>query len=144
VILHVEADVIEDAMAGRGLGGNAGPIAFAGLWETWSGPNGEELDTACIVTTAANRLLAPIHDRMPVVIAPEAFDLWLDCKKVDAATAAALIAPAPANLFEAYEISTAVNRAANDSPALIAPLGPQPTPAAKPKTIKDDGQSSLF
>ena len=142
-----------------------GPIAFAGLWETWMGPNGEEVETACILTTAANRGLAPIHDRMPVVIAPEAFDLWLDCAKVDAATAAALIAPAPEDLFEAYEISTAVNRAANDSPDLIAPLGAAapaapstPPPAvegkggsaptatarrtAKPK--KDDGQMSLL
>jgi putative SOS response-associated peptidase YedK len=124
------------------------PVAFAGLWETWSGPNGEEIDTACIITTAANRLLAPIHDRMPVVIAPEAFDLWLDCAKVDAETAAALIVPAAESLFEVYEISTAVNRTANDSAALIAPLGAQPAaaaaPAAKRKTIKDDGQTSLF
>jgi putative SOS response-associated peptidase YedK len=123
------------------------PVGFAGLWETWMGPNGEELDTACIVTTTANRLLAPIHDRMPVVIAPEAFDLWLDCAKVDAETAAALIVPAPENLFEAYEISTAVNRTANDSPAVLAPLGSQPSPAApmvaKAKK-KDDRQGSLF
>jgi putative SOS response-associated peptidase YedK len=113
-----------------------GPIAFAGLWETWMGPNGEEVETACILTTAANRLLAPIHDRMPVVIAPEAFDLWLNCAEVDATTAAALIAPAPEDLFEAYEISTAVNRAANDSPDLT------PRRATKPK--KDDGQMSLL
>jgi putative SOS response-associated peptidase YedK len=127
---------------------NRQPVAFAGLWETWTGPNGEEVDTACIVTTAANRLLTPIHDRMPVVIAQEAFDLWLDCARVDAEIAAALIAPAPEGLFEAYEISTAVNRTANDS-AVIAPLGSQPAPAAaapqavKPKK-KDDGQASLF
>lgn len=130
------------------------PIAFAGLWETWMGPNGEEVDTACIVTTGANRLLAPIHDRMPAVIAPEAFDLWLDAANVDAETAAALIAPAPETLFEAYEISTAVNRTANDGPALILPVGPQAAPPAAPpprqaprrvaKPKKDDGQSSLL
>jgi putative SOS response-associated peptidase YedK len=124
------------------------------------GPNGEEVDTACIVTTVANRTLAPIHDRMPVVIAPAAFDLWLDGANVDAATAAALIAPAPESLFEAHAISTAVNRTANDSPALIEPLPPDvmgdepaaaPVPAraaarppvkAKPK--KNDGQASLL
>ena len=54
-----------------------GPIAFAGLWESWMGPNGEEMETAAIVTTAANREL--LHERMPVIVPPEAFDLWLDC-----------------------------------------------------------------
>ncbi len=68
-----------------------GLVAFAGLWEPWMGPNGEELDTACIVTTAANRTLGSLHDRMPAVIPPEAFDLWLDCANVDAETAAALL-----------------------------------------------------
>ena len=94
------------------------PLAFAGLWETWTGPNGEELETAAIVTTRANRTLAPIHDRMPVIVPPEAFDLWLDGAEVDATTAAALIAPAPDDLLEAYEISTAVNRTANDNPTI--------------------------
>jgi len=55
-----------------------------------------------------------------------AFDLWLDCAKVDAETAAALIVPAPVSLFEVYEISTAINRAASDYPALIEPLEAQP------------------
>src|SRR5213080_3315784 len=53
-----------------------GPMAFAGLWESWMGPNGEELETAAIVTTGANGEIAHIHDRMPVIVAPEAFDLW--------------------------------------------------------------------
>ena len=104
---------------------HGGPIAFAGLWEVWMGPNGEEVETACIVTTEANRLLAPIHDRMPAVIAPTAFALWLDAANVDADAAATLIAPAPDSLFEAYEVSTAVNRAVNDFPALIAPAEPR-------------------
>ena len=99
-----------------------GPIAFAGLWETWSGPDGEEIDTVCIITTTANRMLAPIHDRMPVIVPPEAFDIWLDCDRVDPMTAAALITPAPEHLLEAYEVSLAVNRAANDSPLLIEPV----------------------
>jgi putative SOS response-associated peptidase YedK len=131
-----------------------GPVAFAGLWEAWMGPNGEEVETACIVTTDANRTLGAIHDRMPAVIAPEAFDLWLDAARVDAETAAALIAPAPESLFTAYEVSTVVNRAANDSAALITPVtpaeaaqpeapdGPKARAPAKPR--KDDGQTSLF
>jgi len=130
-----------------------GLMAFAGLWEAWSGPNGEEMETAAIVTTAANRSLRPIHDRMPVIVPQDAFDLWLNCREVDATTAAALIAPAPDDLLEVFEVSTAVNRTANDSPALIDPLvgaaaaePPRPETAkraAKAKT-KDDGQASLF
>ena len=67
------------------------PLALAGLWETWTGPNGEELETAAIVTTRANRTLADIHERMPVIVPLEAFNLWLDCANIDPQTAAALI-----------------------------------------------------
>ena len=80
--------------AKRDADGDAPPLAFAGLYETWTGPNGEELDTAAIVTTAANRTLAALHDRMPVFVPPDAFDLWLDCANVEADVAAALIRPA--------------------------------------------------
>ncbi len=128
-----------------------GPMAFAGLWETWTGPNGEEMETAAIVTTTANRQLAPIHDRMPVIVPPEAFDFWLDCAKVDAETAAALIAPAREGLLEVYPVSTAVNRTAHDALALIEPVPKQPlkppvvaAPKEKLKAKKDDGQFSLF
>ena len=128
------------------------PLAFAGLWETWQGPNGEELETAAIVTTAANRTLKPIHERMPVIVPREAFNLWLNCTDVDAKTAEALIAPAPEGLLEAYEISTAVNRTANDNPKLLEPVGaapPEPaTPAAPRPRVKrakkDSGQGALF
>jgi putative SOS response-associated peptidase YedK len=128
------------------------PLAFAGLWETWTGPNGEELETAAIVTTTANRTLKPIHERMPVIVPPDGFDLWLDAANVDATTAAALIAPAPEGLLEAYEISTAVNRTANDNPKLLEPVAagqsaPEPAapkPAAKRRVKKDDGQTSLL
>ena len=126
------------------------PIAFAGLWETWMGPNGEEMETAAIVTTTANRMLAAIHERMPVIVTPYAFDFWLD-GKVDGETAAALIAPAREDLLEAYEVSPAVNRVTNDSADLIAPASAAAAPAAPPagkrKTAakaRDDGQASLF
>ena len=127
------------------------PMAFAGLWESWTGPNGEEQETAAIVTTTASRSIAHIHDRMPVIVPPEAFDFWLD-PQVDGETAAAVIAPAPDALIEAYQVSSAVNRTANDFPALLAPLtAPEAVdPAEKPKRVKkekpkvDDGQASLF
>jgi putative SOS response-associated peptidase YedK len=127
-----------------------GLVAFAGVWEPWIGPNGEEMETACIITTAANRTLGALHDRMPVVIPPQAFDLWLDCANVDAQTASALLVPAPEDTFAAHEVSVAVNRAANDSAALIEPVvpGAEEPPPAKPapkaKARKDDGQASLF
>jgi len=100
------------------------PIAFAGLWEVWIGPNGEELETAAIVTTEASRTLHHVHHRMPVVVPPEALDLWLDCANVDARTAVSLLVPAPEDFFTAHEISTAVNRVANDSPELLTPVDP--------------------
>jgi putative SOS response-associated peptidase YedK len=132
------------------------PLAFAGLWETWTGPNGEELDTAVIVTTTANRTLAHIHERMPVFVPREAFDLWLDCANVEANVAAALIRPAADGLLEAYEISSAVNRVANDSAALVAPVSVAGASVAQPsanasgqkakpqKAKKPDDQASLF
>jgi putative SOS response-associated peptidase YedK len=143
-----------------------GPLAFAGLWESWMGPNGEEMETAAIVTTRANRTLSAIHDRMPVIVPPEGFDLWLDCAKVDATTAAALIAPAREGLLEIYEVSPAVNRTANDSAKLIEPVAnearvqsppahapaaprktgrpPQPADSKRTRRKKDDEQGALF
>lgn len=127
------------------------PLAFAGLWETWTGPNGEEMETAAIVTTRANRTLAGIHERMPVVVPPEAFNMWLDCANVDDKTAASLIAPASDDLLEAYEVSTAVNRTANDDPKLIErdfePVEAQPATRVRQqakRAKKDDGQGVLF
>ena len=129
------------------------PLAFAGLWETWTGPNGEELETATIVTTRANRMLAEIHDRMPVIVPPDAFDLWLDCANVDAKTAAVLIAPAPEDLLEAYEVSLDVNRTANDNaklierysaPAQAEPMQNQRRREPSKRARKDDGQGVLF
>jgi len=133
------------------------PFAFAGLCETWTGPNGEEIDTAAIVTTTANRTLSAIHDRMPVILPDQAFELWLDCAKVDAPTATAFLVPARDDVLEAYQVSPAVNRVANDTAALIAPHVEQtnepaaaaapnaPAAEAKPKaTKKSPDQLSLL
>jgi putative SOS response-associated peptidase YedK len=120
-----------------------GPMAFAGLWETWTGPEGEELESAAILTTAANRTLSALHERMPAVVAADAFDFWLDSARVDAATAAALIAPAPDALFEFHEVSPAVNRVANDSPDLIARLArPRRRESRAPRAPPDREQAT--
>jgi putative SOS response-associated peptidase YedK len=127
------------------------PMALAGLWETWTGPNGEEMETAVIVTTQANCMLSALHDRMPVIVPPAAFDFWLDCSNVDALTAAALFTPTPENSLQVHEVSAAVNKVANDTPELIEPVTntvPEPVaPAAsqpKRRAKADDGQASLF
>lgn len=129
------------------------PFAFAGLWETWCGPNGEEMETAAILTTQANRTLAAIHERMPVMLSPDAFEMWLDCSRVDAETACALLAPIPDRLIECYPVSAAVNKVANDDASLIEPAAAEPAPpvdtppraiAPREPVAKDSGQGSLF
>jgi putative SOS response-associated peptidase YedK len=138
--------------AKRQADGETPPLAFAGLWETWTGPNGEELDTAAIITTTANRTLSALHHRMPVFVPKEAFDLWLDCANVEAEVAATLISPADEDLLDAREVGTAVNRVANDSAALIAPYSEaverQTSPSVKQEKQKKpkapDDQASLF
>ena len=100
-----------------------GAIAFAGLWETWADrETGGEINSGTIITTSANRVVAPIHDRMPVVIGRDDFEQWLTG---DPAEAAALLKPAPDDLFEAVAVSSRVNSAANDDPGLIAPAEPK-------------------
>jgi putative SOS response-associated peptidase YedK len=97
------------------------PFAFAGLWETWTDRDGGEIETAAIVTCAANKTLAPVHERMPVIVPPEQYDAWLDSDKIEAKPAAALLGPAPGDFLEAYEISTRVNSVKNDSAENLDP-----------------------
>lgn len=126
-----------------------GPIGFAGLWETWTGPNGEELETAAIVTTAANREMAAVHHRAPVIVPREQFELWLS-GEAETERAAELIKPAPDGSMEVYEVSPAVNKVANDTPDLVEPYTAAPETAppqrasARRKRAADSGQGSLF
>lgn len=98
------------------------PFAFAGLWERWKAPDGEEVTTCTIVTTEANAFLKPIHHRMPVILHKEEERTWLDRTIEDRRLLEPLFTPYPADALEAYEVSTAVNSARNDDPACIAPL----------------------
>ncbi len=96
--------------------------------------------------------LSALHDRMPVTVPPQAFDLWLDCSNVDARTAEALIAPAPDDQFEFWPVSTQVNRIANNHAALLQPADIDREKAEEPvqasATIRakkaDEAQGSLF
>jgi putative SOS response-associated peptidase YedK len=95
------------------------PFAFAGLWERWRQPDGEIVRSCSIVTCPANALVAPVHDRMPVILDPGDYERWLDPGATDGRT---LLQPCPADWLEAYEVSPRVNSPANDDPDCIAPL----------------------
>lgn len=98
------------------------PFAFAGLWERWRAPDAPPLYSCVILTTAANALLAPVHDRMPVILPRTAYAEWLDPRPRPATELAALLAPFPADLMEVYEVSTLVNKPENDGPQCIEPV----------------------
>lgn len=89
-----------------------GLFAFAGLWERWMGADGSELESAAIITTAANRAIAAVHDRMPVVIPPERHAIWLDSDNVPAGEAAGLLVPAPEDFFLAEPVEIRRNASA--------------------------------
>ena len=99
------------------------PFAFAGLWETWRNPQGETVRSCAIITTQANGLVQPIHDRMPVILPRELESFWLDQAVADPALLAEALAPFPAEGMAAYEVSALVNKPANDGPEVTAPLG---------------------
>lgn len=132
------------------------PIGLAGLAETWIGPNGEELDTVAIVTAAASADLSVLHHRVPVTIHASDFERWLDCSDDSAESVMALMTAPDEGEFAWHEISTRVNRVANDDAQLILPITAEqrapeePKPAKKPGPRKvavgseDEGQGSLF
>ena len=97
-------------------------IAFAGLYERWRDSAGDEIDTVAILTCPANRIIAPLHDRMPVVLAHQDFDSWLDVKGTAPEPALALLQPAPDDLFEAIEMHPKINDSKRDEPGIQEPL----------------------
>jgi len=96
-----------------------GVLAFAALWEHWQGADGAEIESAAILTTRANATLSPLHDRMPVILDPDEFDAWLDCKRLSPADVAELMAPADDALLEAVELDPRINNPRNDGPELL-------------------------
>jgi putative SOS response-associated peptidase YedK len=98
------------------------PMGLAGLWETWAGADGSEVDTACILTTEANGATVAVHDRMPAIVAPQDFADWLDSDRVTAPEAAALLKPAPDDALDFFEIGPEINKATSIGAALQAPL----------------------
>jgi putative SOS response-associated peptidase YedK len=119
-----------------------GPLALAGLWATWRDPDGhkeqgdgtagagdepgrgtdEELWTCTILTTTANQLMGSVHQRMPVILPPEAWDAWLDADNHDVEQLAALLRPAPEELLVLWPVDSSVGNIRNNRPELLRPL----------------------
>lgn len=99
-----------------------GPFAVAGLWEHWSGSGGEEIHSCTLLTTAANAAVAPIHDRMPLIVEPRAYDRWMDTE-VGADDLAALCRSPERLRIELQPVDRRVNSVRNDDPELIVAVG---------------------
>jgi putative SOS response-associated peptidase YedK len=130
------------------------PLGFAAVFETWIGPNGEELDTVAIVTAAASEDLATLHDRVPVTISPRDFERWLDIRGDEVDAILSLMTAPRIGEFAWHPVSTRVNHVANDDEQLLLPISAEEMEAEAPKPKKvarrlaagstDDGQGSLF
>ncbi|MGA7802125.1 MAG: SOS response-associated peptidase [Gammaproteobacteria bacterium] len=99
------------------------PFAIAGLWEHWRSTDGEVIESVTLVTTATNALLAPLHDRMPVLLAPETCAAWLAPQTQDPQRLAALLRPYPADAMAAHPVSLRVNNTPEDDAGLIEAAG---------------------
>lgn len=98
------------------------PFAFAGLWAAWRTPEDTWLRSCTIVTSAANEVLEPIHDRMPVILPPEAWPVWLGETDAPAEELLATLVPYPAERMRVYPIGPAVGNVRNDEPGVLEPL----------------------
>lgn len=94
-------------------------MTFAGLWESWKSPEGQNVETCTILTTAANKFVAPIHDRMPVILHPCEYDTWLDKDQHDPEKLRRLYQPYPADLMTMNQVSPLINNPKNDYPDLL-------------------------
>jgi putative SOS response-associated peptidase YedK len=98
------------------------PFAFAGLWARWQDPEGSPLETFTILTTDANDLIRPLHDRMPVILDPKDFDVWLDPALEDRERLQPLLVPFESGPMETFPVSRAVNSPVHDAPDCVEPL----------------------
>jgi putative SOS response-associated peptidase YedK len=122
------------------------PMALAGLYASWMGPNGEEIDSVATITVPTNGQLSHIHDRMPAILDEAAIDDWLNVRDVRAAEAYQLAVPLPDGVLKFHPVSTRVNSARDDDPGLIEPATPEPPkpPAPKKRVAGGSAQMDLF
>ena len=109
-------------------------FAFAGLWDRWTNPQGEVIESCTILTTTPNSFVAHIHDRMPVILKPENYDLWLDPAFRNMASVSEMLKPFEAAMMRSYPVSTRVNQVQNDDADCAKPVAVSGSPA----------QASLF
>lgn len=104
---------------------SGGPFAFAGLWEEWHAPGSEEMLRTCtILTTSANETVGRVHDRMPVMLARDAEEIWLDMSVRDTDLLRSFCVPYPDSEMEAFPVSRRVNSPVNEGPELVASFVP--------------------
>ncbi|WDR05123.1 SOS response-associated peptidase [Devosia rhodophyticola] len=121
---------------------NDDPMALAGFYSTWVGPEGEEVDTVATITVPANSELSVIHDRMPAILDAEGIEEWLNVRDVRARRAAQLVLPLGPGRVKFHPVSTRVNSARIDEPGLIEPVPLDKPEPPEPK--KAGGQLDLF
>jgi putative SOS response-associated peptidase YedK len=95
------------------------PIGFAGLYNIWKSPEGEQICTSTIITTDANEMIQPLHDRMPAIAFPGSYDLWLDPAIHDKTLLQNILKPCPSDALDIYEVTSKVNSPKNNSPENI-------------------------
>jgi len=103
-------------------------FAFAGLWDRWVNPSGEIVESCSILTTTANSLTRDVHDRMPVILAKDDYDLWLDPGMNNSKGACELLKPLAASQMRKYAVSTRINTVQNDDESCAAPVEPYAGP----------------
>lgn len=101
---------------------DGGLFAFAGLWEHWASPDGSEIESCTLLTTEPNERLRTVHNRMPVILSPKDYDLWLDPGAQHPGEVQPLLRPYPAEEMAYYPVSTHVNDPRNEDPLCIEPL----------------------
>ena len=101
---------------------DGGVFAMAGLWEQWQSRDGSEIESCTLLTTEPNELLTQVHNRMPVILSPDNFDLWLDTAVQNADDVQHLLRPYPGEDMRFYPVSTHVNNPRNEDPLCIEPL----------------------
>jgi len=98
------------------------PFGFAGLWERWEGETGQAINSCTILTTEANEVLRPVHDRMPVILHPDDYELWLDGDVRELELVKELLRPYEAEEMIGYPVSTAINSPRNQGTELMAQM----------------------